>query len=496
MAAVLDFTNFAFDEEQIRSVKELVYDEVIEAPELSLFHTIFENIVYDKEVGFIGKGSLVGVAHQGCDPEAQDYNIGTRVIKWEPKAWEIFLAQCRSDIEATAAVYSMKTGTSFSDFSASDYVNIIVERLVQSVKEFTIRLFWFSDTEAALAVSEDLPLAAVTDQNEDVYLAALTTQVTGEALDGTVYLGSDTKDATYTVKTALADGTVVYQKATAEGGNAVAETDYYSRSTSEVVSVLRDTINGTVYEAVTSATVGAVKCALANGTVVYLAAAAYTDPPEAGEAYYSKHATSTVTVNSGGNVTATLDVDYFTILDGFFKQMIAQYTINPAQRVTIAENAGLTEALQALDEDNVQGYLKSLYYNAPKLLRANQGAFILCTQSFYDAYEQSLDGTNIESMYRNITDKLRSLTYKSVPLVPLPVWDSIIEECFDNGAALLNPHRAVFTTKEVLAVGVDSASSFGDMDVWYDKDSRKVKIELQGKADAKLANPSMFMIAI
>jgi len=496
MAAILDFSKFAFDEEQIRAVKELIYDEVIEAPELSLFHTSFEGIVYDKEVGFIGKGGLVGVAHQGCDPEPQSYNIGTRVIKWEPKGWEIFLEQCRSDIEATAAVYSTKVGVDFSDFTATDYMNIIVERLVQSVKEFAIRLFWFSDTAATNAVSEELPLAAVTNQNEDVYLAAVTTQVTGEALDGTVYLGSATKDGTYTVKTALADGTVVYQKATAEEGNAVAETDYYSRSTSEVVSVLRDTINGTVYEAVTSATVGAVKCALANGTVVYLAAAAYTDPPEAGTAYYSKHATSKVTINSGGNITAALDEDYFTILDGFFKQMITQYTANPAQRVAIAENAGLTEASQALLPANVQGYLKALYYNAPKVLRGNPGGFILCTQSFYDAYEQSLDGTNIESMYRNITDKLRSLTYKSVPLVPIPIWDNIIAECFDNGDALLNPHRAVYTTKEVLAIGVDSMRSFGDMDAWYDKNSRKVKIEMQGKADAKLANPSLFMIAI
>jgi len=89
MTPVLDFTKFTFTAEEIRAVKELLYDEVIQAPEISLIHTVYEGIVYDKEIGFIGKGGKVGVALQtgDGDPVAQAYAIGTRKIKWTPKGW-------------------------------------------------------------------------------------------------------------------------------------------------------------------------------------------------------------------------------------------------------------------------------------------------------------------------------------------------------------------------------------------------------------------------
>ena len=92
MAKVLNFDNFSFTAEQIREVKTLLWDEVLEAPEISLIHTIYDNIVYDKEIGFIGKGGMVGKAQQGnTTPVAQAYAIATRKITWTPKGWEILI---------------------------------------------------------------------------------------------------------------------------------------------------------------------------------------------------------------------------------------------------------------------------------------------------------------------------------------------------------------------------------------------------------------------
>lgn len=351
MAAILDFSKFNFSDEEIRAVKELVFDEVIEAPEVALLHTIYPGIVYDKEIGFIGKGGLVGVAGQGCDPVAQGWNIGTRVVKWEPKAWEILLEQCATDLEATAAIYSLKTGVDYYDFTSSDYINIVVEVLAQSVKEFVIRLVWFSDTTAK-------------------------------------------------------------------------------------------------------------------------------------------------NVAQGGQIKDGVDMKYFTILNGFFKQMEVQITANTKQRVAIAENAGAGYAAQELPADKAQTYLKSLVFGADMVLRSNANGVIYCTQSFYDAYVQSLQGKNLESMFVNLTDGVKAVTYNGVPLLPIPIWDVIIRSYYDNGTKLVNPHRAIYTTKDILAVGVDSESSFGDMEIWYNRDTRKVKIESMGKADAKLINPALFQIAI
>ena len=424
MASILNFSNFAFSAEQIRSVKELLYDEIVKSPELESLHTVYEGIVYDKEIGFVGAGGLVGVANQGCDPTPQAYNIGTRKITWEPKGWEIYIAECFKDIEATAGVYSLKTGIAIEDFTGADYVNLILEVLANSVKDFIIRLLWFSDTTATNTVVEELPTAAVS------------AQTAGQAITGTVYAG------------------------------------------------------------VTAATTGAVKCSLANKTIVYLAAAAAEGNAAAETTYYSKDTESKITIYSGGTITPGVDADYFKIINGFFKQIETEYTANSAQRVSITENAGASYSTQALVKTNVQGYLESMVYGADITLRSKAESFILCTQSFYDGYSKSLQGLSLDGLYSNLVNGQKTLTFNGIPLIPLPIWDKIILSYYNNGVKLVNPHRAVYTHKDFLAVGLDSIASFSDASVRNDPDSRRVKIELMGKADAKLLNPKMFVVAI
>lgn len=358
MAAKLDFTNFNFDEQQLRSVKELLYDEVIKSPEIAQLYTVYNGIVFDKEVGFVGKGGLVGVANQGCEPTPQAWNIGTRKIVWEPKSWEILIAECASDLEAVAAVHSLRTGVRHYDFTETDYMAIVLEVLGNSVKDFITRIVWFGDEDAANIVL---------------------------AQDGTI---------------------------------------------------------------------------------------------------------------ASGEITAGVSTGYFTLLNGLFKQMETQVVTNPKQLVSITANTGASHAAQALDADDVQAILNGLVYNAPIELRSRKEKFILCTQSVYDAYEQSISGTALESAYRNMVDGVVRLTFHGIPLVAMPKWDEIIVAYYNSGSKTINPHRAVFTSKDFLALGVDDENGLGTLETWYDRDSRKVKVEAMGKIDAKLANPAMFTIAI
>ena len=87
------------------------------------------------------------------------------------------------------------------------------------------------------------------------------------------------------------------------------------------------------------------------------------------------------TGEDGGVITAGLDLDYYTILDGFWKQITTQVAANPSQRpVTIAENAGASYAEQALKPENVQGYLSKLVFSAPLQLRTLADRLILVQQ--------------------------------------------------------------------------------------------------------------------
>ncbi|MCE9334101.1 hypothetical protein K0H02_05615 [Bacteroides fragilis] len=146
---ILDMTRFVFNGDVLRSVSELVFDEVVKGPDLNMIHTVYPNIVTQTQIGFIGKGGLVGVKNQGCDPTPQDWSVGTRDVKFDPVAWEILIAACWTELEASAAVYSLHKGVNIADFSDTDYMTILMEVLTNSMNEFMYRFIWFSDVDAA-----------------------------------------------------------------------------------------------------------------------------------------------------------------------------------------------------------------------------------------------------------------------------------------------------------------------------------------------------------
>lgn len=203
-------------------------------------------------------------------------------------------------------------------------------------------------------------------------------------------------------------------------------------------------------------------------------------------------------VADSGVITAGLDLSFYNILDGFWKQITTQVTTNPSQRpVTIAENAGENYAAQELKSENVQGYLSKLVFSAPLQLRNLSDRFILVTQSVYDAYEQSLmNACCLESARMALINGMEALKFKGIPVIAMPVWDKLIAVGEDTGTKLNNPHRMLFTAKSVLGIGVDDMSRMGDLRVWYDQKDKKVYIRSMGQADAKLTNPEYFTLGI
>lgn len=147
--ALINFLNNPLPTEVVRDINELVFEEIIKTPELSQLHNLFTNVVYDKEIGFIQEGGLVGKASTGCNPQEDDWQIGTRKVTWEPKLWAINLKECYKDLEATIATYALHKGTAISDLEDTDYMRIIVDRLVDAIKKMYYRIIWFNDTNAA-----------------------------------------------------------------------------------------------------------------------------------------------------------------------------------------------------------------------------------------------------------------------------------------------------------------------------------------------------------
>lgn len=201
---------------------------------------------------------------------------------------------------------------------------------------------------------------------------------------------------------------------------------------------------------------------------------------------------------TSGVITSGVDVKYFKLIDGFWKQIMAQIgTANNKQRkATISENTGANYAAQTLNPDNVIGYLQSVVMGAPLALRSSSEAELLVTQSVYDAYGMALMGKEINATYQNLVNGQQSLSFNGVQLTPMPVWDKMIAAYENTGTKLNNPHRIVFTTKSTLAIGVDSETSYQDFSINYDFKTRKVYAQGFGKLDAKLSNPEMFTLGI
>lgn len=345
---------FVFNGDVLRSVSELIFDEIVKGPDLNMIHTVYPNIVTQSQIGFIGKGGLVGVKNAGCNPTAQDWSVGTRDVQFDPVAWEILIAACWTDLEASAAVYSLRTGTDIADFTDTDYMTILMEVLLNAMNEFMYRFVWFQDTDAA-------------------------------------------------------------------------------------------------------------------------------------------------TLANGGEVSDGVDVKFFNMLDGLFKQIDAQIALKPVQHVSIAENAGMTYDAQIVSAANAAAYLRAAYRAAPIQLRNMRNKSFLVTQGIYDAYVESLQSACcIESTYQNLVNGMTTVSFNGIPVIPMPIWDEIIASYFNDStkSRYVNPNRILFTSPDVLAVGVDNPNAFDTVKSWYNPDTRQVKIEAMGKADVKLANPALFVYGV
>lgn len=351
-APILDMSKFTFDGDTLRLLSEMVFDETLRNSDINAIHTIYPNIVTKKEIGFIGSGGLVGVANQGCNPTAQPWQINTRKATFDPKAWEVLIHECWTDLQDTAVVYSLRTGTDISDFTNTDYMNILLEVLGNSMRQFWWRLYWFNDIDAK-------------------------------------------------------------------------------------------------------------------------------------------------NVTDSGLITDGVDTKFFNIINGFWKQIILQVTANTKQRVTITENAGATYKDQYVEPAAAKEYFKELRFSAPLILRQQTDGFIISSQMLYDAYKMSFQDTCcLESARVALLNGMETLSIDGVPIIPITEFDTIIQSYENTGTKWNNPNRAVYTTKAVLAAGIDNPNAFDDLKVWYDLNTRLVKIEGMGQSDAVLANPDMLQVAI
>ena len=145
----INLHELAFNYDELRSLSELLVTEVLQAPELSTFHTFYTGIKNDKEIGILdGSFGLVGLAAQGCNPVAQCFQIHATPKLWHPRYIEVIIDQCMTDVYASLVRMSLNCGIDVYNLTTTEYFPFILNILKQDIKKMIFRMAWFGDEAA------------------------------------------------------------------------------------------------------------------------------------------------------------------------------------------------------------------------------------------------------------------------------------------------------------------------------------------------------------
>ena len=203
-------------------------------------------------------------------------------------------------------------------------------------------------------------------------------------------------------------------------------------------------------------------------------------------------------VANGGVITNAADVPYFTLINGFFKQLYAGVTAGTTKRVTIAANAETTKAAQmnAISSQAVD-VLNDMINNASPTLRQQSDQIIYVTQSFADGLEAQLLKTyyGSELHWESLFAGIRETTYRGIKVRVLPQLDEIIQSYEGTATAYNEPLRAIYTTERNLMLGVNGADEFARLRISFDETTLLNHIYATDKLGAMVLDESMAVIA-
>lgn len=144
--------------------------------------------------------------------------------------------------------------------------------------------------------------------------------------------------------------------------------------------------------------------------------------------------------------------------------------------------AGSALGTAALASGNALTHLETAYAQSNILLKNAPGKKFFVTRSIWDNYYNSLIGTGAvtEQAFENLQKGLTNLTYKGIPVIPVDLWDSFLQET-DNPLYGTTAHLILLTVKENHILGVEQGSDLNKIEGWYERKDRKFYYEADMK---------------
>jgi hypothetical protein len=198
-----------------------------------------------------------------------------------------------------------------------------------------------------------------------------------------------------------------------------------------------------------------------------------------------------------GKITNGVALTDYNIINGLFKQLDTIISADADRLVNIAENENSTYATQdALATDRAFLVFNALSTKCDYRLRTQPDRVIIATQSLVDNYLNFLESKSLVFSLVEVQNGITEVKYRGQVIYGFNFWDRTIRADFDNGTKWDNPHRALYTTKSNIVVGVDAASAVSEFDVWYERKDKTTNMRGNYKIDAKILEDYLVQYAV
>lgn len=193
-------------------------------------------------------------------------------------------------------------------------------------------------------------------------------------------------------------------------------------------------------------------------------------------------------VNSGV-ITNGVDIKYFNIIDGLFKQIFTEVPTTASNYVAISENAGADYAAQALAANKALTVFREMHtkIDARFFEAMEDGAQpeFLVTRELLQNYWDTLEEKSLNFSLAEVKEGITQFSYRGIPIKVRHDWDNNIRSYQDNGTKFNLPNRAILTVKENIPVGTLSAEDLNNITSWYEQKDKANYIDFDLKLDVK-----------
>lgn len=197
-----------------------------------------------------------------------------------------------------------------------------------------------------------------------------------------------------------------------------------------------------------------------------------------------------------GVITPGTDVDYFNLIDGFWKLAFAIGAGTPDQHISIASNSQATYALQRsalrAAPETAWNVFEDMIDRADPSIANPQ---IVSTSLLWNAAAKYVRDKSLAETYGNLVNGLPYMKVNGVDIIKVDIMDDIIKRYENNGTKYNLPARAILSEKDNLGVAVPGTAPITSIKVILNEETEEIKCRAKDAFDTKIIEDSKIIVA-